>query len=125
MRGGSRFRVGAFFLSACCIAAATWFGNPLKCSADSVWNSATDGSWLDPTKWNGPVPLNAGDAADLTWSPQRSFSIQVPGIVALGSLDISSPSTFSLLGAGSLVFDQPGSTAAELQVLGLARTHRI
>ncbi|MCC7085850.1 MAG: hypothetical protein IT427_12680, partial [Pirellulales bacterium] len=122
---GAHVRAISYLLSVLCVLVAHSLGNPPRCFGDSVWNSGTSGSWLDPAKWNGPIPINAGDAADLTWSPKKSLLVELPSLVTLGSLDFSSPSTFVVYGAGSLQFDQPGSNAALLQALGLPRLHRI
>lgn len=93
--------------------------------AQSTWKSGTHGAWLNNANWTGGIPQLPGDVATLTWSPQQFITVDVAGPVTLGQLTITSPSQFTVVGAGLLQFDRPGDLSAVLQVTGLQRTHRI
>ncbi|MEX2170842.1 MAG: autotransporter-associated beta strand repeat-containing protein [Pirellulales bacterium] len=93
--------------------------------AESTWNSATGGSWLDATKWTGPIPNAPGDVAILERSPAVTLSVTLPSAVTVGQLTINGPSVFNVSGTGPLTFDQPGAANALVSVGGAARIHQL
>jgi len=81
----------------------------------STWSTSPNSTdWFDSLNWDNGIPNAAGDTASVTGNV-NTVTLELNAQTTLGQLNFFGLGNIELLGAGPLLFDNPGADPASLQ----------